>query len=80
MGHQVVDSGDLVNPLKFGESFVFGHANPEPSPENREGVETEREARKGRDSPGHKPERGSESYSGKHNRPVLGSTPSGPTK
>lgn len=33
-----------------------------------------------RDSPAHKPERGSESCSGMHNRLVAGSNPAGPTR
>ena len=69
-----------MNLVKFGETLT-GNAdgNPEPSLNFKEGVETKRQARKRRDSPDHKLERGSENYSGKHNGLVLGSNPSRPT-
>lgn len=46
----------------------------------QEGVETRRQTREGRDSPDHESERSGESRSGKHNHPVLGSSPGGSTK
>ena len=65
----------LVESVKFGEPCKMGIPS---QALKREGVETRRQTRKGRYSPDHKPERGNESCSGKHNRSVLSSSLRGP--